>query len=96
MKRRIVMMLFCLVFLAASTPNTSAFDDGSFEAVAADIIVVRPGCFIATVLGSALFLIALPVAAISGSTHDTAEALVLHPARLTFQRPMGELSSMVK
>ena len=90
------MILLCLLFLASSAPNTSAFDDGSFEAVAADIIVLRPGCFIATVLGSALFLVALPVAAVSGSTHETAEALVLHPARLTFQRPMGELSSVIK
>jgi hypothetical protein len=96
MKRRFVMILFCFVFLASSVPNTSAFDDGSFEAVAADIIVLRPGCFIATIVGSALFLVALPIAAASGSTQETAEALVLHPARLTFQRPMGELSSVIK
>jgi hypothetical protein len=96
MKRRFVMILFCVVFLASSAPKTSAFDDGSFEAVAADLIVLRPGCFVATILGSALFLVALPVAAASGSIHQTAEALVLHPARLTFQRPVGEVSSVIK
>ncbi len=94
MKRRIVITLFSLLFLFASTPRTQAFDDGSYEAVAADVVAVRPLCFIATLLGSAFFLVALPVAAISGSTHRTAEALVLHPARATFTRPMGELSSL--
>jgi hypothetical protein len=93
--RRIIVMIFCAVFLAASTPSSSAFDDGSFEAVAADAIVVRPFTFLATVLGSALFVVTLPVAAISKSTSDTAEALVLRPGRMTFTRPMGELSSLI-
>jgi len=82
-------------FLLASSPQTHAFDDRSFEAVAADVIVVRPVSFVATILGSALFLVALPVAAISGSTEQTAEALVLKPARATFTRPLGDLSSLI-
>jgi hypothetical protein len=92
--RRILILTLSAVFLAATTPNTSAFDDGSFEAVAADALVVRPFSFVATVLGSAIFVVALPVAAISGSTSQTAEALVLKPGRATFTRPMGELSSL--
>jgi hypothetical protein len=87
-------MLVSAIFLAASTPRTSAFDDGSFEAVAADAIVVRPFSFVATILGSALFIVTLPVAAISKSTSVTAEALVLKPGRMTFTRPMGELSTL--
>ena len=96
MKRRIVIMLFSVAFLAASTPRIEAFDDHSFEAVATDVLVVRPFCFVATVIGSALFLVALPVAAISKSTPQTAEALVMHPARMTFSRPMGELSTLTQ
>ena len=93
--RRILILMLSAIFLAATTPNTSAFDDGSFEAVAADALVVRPFSFVATVLGSVIFVIALPVAAISNSTSETAEALVLKPGRATFTRPMGELSSLI-
>jgi hypothetical protein len=92
--RRILVLIVSAAFLAASAPSTSAFDDGSFEAVAADALVVRPFSFVATVLGAALFVVALPVAAISKSTSETAEALVAKPARMTFTRPMGELSTL--
>ena len=93
--RRILILMLSAMFLDATTPRTSAFDDGSFEAVAADALVVRPFSFVATLVGSAIFIIALPVAAISNSTSQTAEALVLKPGRATFTRPMGELSSLI-
>lgn len=93
MKRRLPILLIVILF-AASAPSTQAFEDSSFEAVAADVIVVRPVSFVATILGSALFLVSLPVAAISGSVSDTAEALVLNPGRMTFTRPLGELSML--
>lgn len=93
--RRILVLMLSAIFLAATTPRASAFDDGSFEAVAADALVVRPVSFVATILGSAIFVVALPIAAISNSTSQTAEALVLKPGRATFTRPMGELSSLI-
>ena len=52
----------------AYAPQASAIEDGSAEAIAADILVVRPLCFAMTIIGSALFVVALPVAAISKST----------------------------
>ena len=94
--KRNVLILISALFLAASALSTSAFDDGSFEAVAADVIVVRPLSFVATLLGSALFVVSLPVAAISDSVADTSEALVFTPGRMTFTRPMGELSTIVE
>ena len=93
MKRTLVWLL-SLLLVAGSTPSAFAFEDNSFEAVAADVIVIRPFSFVATVLGSALFVVALPVAAISKSTSETAEALVYRPARMTFTRPVGELSTL--
>jgi hypothetical protein len=92
--RRSLILLLSGIFLAACTPNTRAFDDGSYEAVAADVIVIRPLCFVATVVGSALFVVSAPVAAISGSTGKTADALVGRPGRATFTRPMGEFSTL--
>jgi hypothetical protein len=83
------------IFVCASTPRSYGSDDQDFEAVAADIIIVRPMCFAATIIGSALFVIALPVAAISRSTSETAHALVGKPAQATFTRPLGDLTSLI-
>ena len=81
MKTRYLTFCCAVALLLAQAPRANAFEDGSPEAVAADVIVVRPVCFVATVIGSALFLVALPVAAISKSTRQTAHALVVAPAR---------------
>ena len=59
-----------------------------------DITLVRPGCFLATVLGSAVFVVALPIAAISGSVGHTADTLVMGPAQATFTRPLGDFTSI--
>ena len=60
--------------------------------VAADVLVARPAGLVATVVGSAIYVVALPFAAIAGDTKETGRALVGAPARWTFQRRLGELS----
>ena len=65
-------------------------------AVAADAVVVRPLCLASTIVGSALFVVALPVAAASKSVKPTAEALVAKPAAATFKRPLGDLDAMAE
>ena len=94
MKTRILTFCCVLAIYLSGMPDSRALDDGSTEAVAADVLVVRPACFVATVLGSAVFLIALPIAAISRTTHQTAHALVVKPARATFTRPLGDMSAL--
>ena len=59
-----------------------------------DILVVRPACLVATVLGSALFVISLPIAACSGSVRKSAHTFVVRPARATFTRPLGNLEEL--
>jgi hypothetical protein len=54
-------------------------------------VLGRPVGFAATVLGSAIFVVSLPVTATSGSIKSAAEALVLRPARYTFVRPLGDM-----
>jgi len=94
MKTRILTFCCVVAILAAGMPQTRAIEDGSPEAVAADILVVRPVCFAATIIGSALFVVCLPVAAISRSTKQTARALVVAPAHATFTRPLGDMSDL--
>jgi hypothetical protein len=58
------------------------------------VILVRPGCFVATAIGTAFFIVALPVAAVSGSVKQTADTLVVAPAQATFTRPLGDYTSL--
>jgi len=45
-------------------------------------------------IGSAFFIIALPIAAMSHSVKKTADTLVVAPAQATFTRPIGDFSSL--
>ena len=87
MKTKLITLICVLALCASSTP-CSATDDID---VTADIILMRPVCFAATVLGSALFVVSLPIAAMSHSVHKTARFLVVRPARATFTRPVGDM-----
>jgi hypothetical protein len=94
MKTRILTFGCVLALLIAAAPQSSAMEDGSAEAIAADLLVVRPACLVMTIIGSALFVVALPVTLISKSTRPTAQALVVQPARVTFVRPVGNMSEI--
>jgi len=72
----------------------SRADDYDAIASITDVALVRPGCFIATVIGSAVFVVALPFAAASGSIGKTADTLVMTPAQATFTRPVGDFSEL--
>lgn len=80
------------VTFATVTP-ASASDDGSFEIIA-DTLVVRPACLVATVVGSAFFVVSLPFAAASKSVKKTAKTLVVKPAQATFTRPVGDMDAL--
>lgn len=61
--------------------------------VAADALVVRPCGLAATAVGAAVYLVALPFAAISGDVRETGRSLVGAPAKFTFQRRLGDFSA---
>ncbi len=91
MKAKLITVICILgICFAAATP-CSATDDVE---MAADAIVVRPACFVATLVGSVVFVIALPVALTSGSVHRSAHVFVVRPARATFTRKLGDMEAM--
>ena len=61
--------------------------------VAADALVVRPVGLASTAVGAAIFVVALPFAAIAGDIHGPARSLVGAPARFTFKRRLGDFES---
>jgi hypothetical protein len=93
MKTRILIVFFAVVFGMGNISVSRASDDDDIATIT-DVALVRPGCFVATVLGSAVFVVALPFAAISGSVKSTADTLVLAPANATFTRPVGDFTSL--
>lgn len=93
MKTKLIAIVCAITLGWVSTTPAFASTRTDTVAVGADAVVGRPLCFAATILGSAVFLVSLPVAATSGSIHSSAEALVLKPARATFVRPLGDFSS---
>jgi ABC-type sulfate transport system permease subunit len=93
MKTKILMILCAGLIGFGGINNTRASEDNSVQVIG-DVVVARPGCFLATIFGTALFIVALPIAAASGSVKETANTLVVHPAQATFTRPLGDFSSL--
>ena len=54
-----------------------------------DLVLLRPLGLAATVIGTAFFIVSLPVSAIGGNTGEAAKKLVVAPAKYTFSRPLG-------
>ena len=92
MKTKLVIIL-CVIITSLGSVNVCRAEDNSVAAIT-DVALVRPGCFLATIIGSAVFIVALPIAAISGSIKSTADTLVVAPAAATFTRPIGDFTTI--
>jgi hypothetical protein len=88
-----LLTVICVCLMGLGSVNTSRASEDPLDVVG-DVALARPGCFLATVLGSAVFVIALPFAAASGSVKATADTLVVQPAKATFTRPLGDFTSL--
>ena len=89
-----LLTVLCVCVISLGSINTSRASDDKAVAAIADVTLVRPGCFIATAIGSVFFVVALPFAAMSGTVKQTADTLVVHPAQATFTRPVGDFTSL--
>ncbi len=79
---------------AQESTGTTTKTNASPVVKAADAVIVRPICFASTVVGSALFVLSLPVTAPLKKTKSTADMLVVKPANATFKRPLGDMDAM--
>lgn len=61
----------------------------SSPVVSADALIARPAGLAVTIAGTAIFLVTLPMSAISGSVDTAADGLIAKPGGWTFVRPMG-------
>ena len=76
--------------LLGSAPSfAEPADEPSAGEMAADMIVARPLGLVATVLGTATFVVSLPFSALGGNVGEAADALVVGPGKATFVRCLG-------
>ena len=90
MRTKVITIVCAAAIGLATTTPVFAAPERDPAVVAADALVMRPLLFASTVAGSAVFLVCLPVAAISKSVKSTAQALVVTPAQATFTRKLGD------
>jgi hypothetical protein len=90
MNRKALAVLFSGALIFATSAQAESSDSPDPAAAAADAVIARPLGFAATIVGSVIFVVSLPIAATSRSIDSTARALVLKPAEFTFTRPLGE------
>jgi hypothetical protein len=81
---------------AASAEQTYAADSGSTapsaEAMAFDLVLVRPLGLAATALGVGLFVAQLPFDLFTWNVKDPAQRLIVAPAKFTFSRDLGQMN----
>ncbi len=95
MKTKLITAACALAISLGGISSAYASDESDPVLVVADAVVVRPACFVATAVGTAFFVISLPIAAISGSIHKTARVLVVKPAKATFTRELGDMDALM-
>jgi hypothetical protein len=83
------------LLVAAAAPATDAVlemdEVPTGEQMALDLIIVRPLSLAGTVLGIGVFVVALPINALTLNFKEPARRLVLEPAQYTFVRRLGDL-----
>jgi hypothetical protein len=96
MNNKLLISGICVLAMLLST-SAPAFAAGDNDAVsvAVDVVVARPVSFALTVVGSALFVVSLPVAITAGGVDKVAKTLVVGPAKDTFTRPLGDLQDFL-
>jgi len=93
--RKLVLSLTAAALFASTLPapalaDSTGKEEGDDISVALDLVMLRPIGFIATVLGTAAFIVSLPISLPTGSAGKTFTSLVKEPAKYTFVRELGE------
>lgn len=96
MKIRRFLVAMIAVFTLTAAMQAKAYeeidvDEPSAEAMTFDLLIVRPMSLAGTLVGMAVFVVALPISLINLNVTDPARRLVLEPLQYTFTRELGDL-----
>ena len=94
--RKIVMVVLLIAALSIGPLGSAAFASEYLERekptggmMMWDTLFMRPIGMVATAVGSVVWLVSYPFAALGGNTDETTQALVAEPFEWTFERPLG-------
>jgi hypothetical protein len=86
-----VMSFFIIAFTIFAFSSVSLAATPSAGAVVSDVLVLRPLGFAGTILGSAAFVVSLPVTLATHKVNRAEKILVQEPYEYTFERPLGQM-----
>lgn len=94
MKRTITAVALVSMMSVSMMASADVVEDGSLSrptvwAMGIDAGLVRPVGLAATIIGVGLFVVTLPFSALGGNVGESAERLVVDPAKMTFLRCLG-------
>ena len=78
--------------MAAPRANAAEEYAWRFARTTVDLFIARPFTFAATVVGGALWTVALPITAPTRTAEESLDVLVKQPWRLTVERPLGDFN----
>ena len=94
-KSLVFLIAAVLLFTWAASPvlakekQSITGEDRNAVSMMFDLVVLRPLGLVATVVGTAFFVVSLPFSILGGNTDEAANKLVVAPAKYTFTRPLG-------
>ncbi len=88
MRKKLIAFLVIFALITAAVPAMAGEIDEAD--IIADALVVRPVSFAAMLVGSVIFVVALPFSIPSGSVGTVGQEIVVTPAKYTFVRPLGD------
>ena len=80
-----------LVAPAAAAADPTAGASRDYAAITVDMLLLRPLSVMSTLLGSALFVISLPITAPFRVVGAASDQLVVEPGAYAFTRPLGQI-----
>jgi hypothetical protein len=86
-----VMSFLIIAFTIFAFSSVSLAATPSAGAVVSDVLVLRPLGFAGTILGSAAFVVSLPVTLATHKVNGAEKILVQEPYEYTFERPLGQM-----
>ena len=88
MRKKLIAFLVAFSLITSAVPVMAGEIDEAD--IIADALVVRPVSFAAMLVGSVIFVVALPFSIPSGSVGTVGQEIVVTPAKYTFVRPLGD------
>jgi len=93
--KKFIILVFSLTLLVSTADYSKAasarVEDPSGPEYFLDIVVLRPVGLVTTVIGTAVYIVSLPISIPTKSADKAAEKLVFAPFDYTFKRPLGVL-----